>query len=249
MIDAYTLRDHVADAVAVIDALSEDPVFVVGDDWGAVIAWYLALLAPGRVRAVAGLSVPYVPPGPVSFIDIARHAYGEQFFYQLFFQKIGIAEQRLEIDVDETLRNILFSGRAITEFNHWLRHSPQNQEAGHFKRPCPNWMNEEELSIFVKAFSTNGFQGPLHRYRAQQLDVQDLQAWRGEAVQAPSLFVGGEMDQFRYSLPGYDLFHNPGQHCSDFRNGILIPDVGHWVQQEAPEILHGHLDAFFATVK
>jgi pimeloyl-ACP methyl ester carboxylesterase len=244
-IDAYKLRDLVSDAVAIIDALGNSPVYVVGDDWGAIIAWHLALLSPKRVRAVAGLSVPYQPPGPTSFIDLARQTYREKFFYQIFFQEVGRPEERLEFSVEETMRYFLFSKNRISAFNRWLTSEPSDKNQVSNPLPCPDWMSENELEVFVEAFSKGGFTGPLNRYRAQQLDVNDLISWTGATIQQPSFFIGGEADPFRHSLPGIDLFQQPGKFCSDFRGSVLIPKIGHWVQQEAPEIVNRLLADFF----
>ena len=45
---------------------------IVGHDWGAPIAWNSALLRPDVFRAVAGLSVPYAPPGDTRPTDAFR---------------------------------------------------------------------------------------------------------------------------------------------------------------------------------
>jgi hypothetical protein len=47
------------------------------------------LLYPESVAGVAGLSVPYVPRGEISFIKRARSIYAGRFFYQLYFQEEG----------------------------------------------------------------------------------------------------------------------------------------------------------------
>ena len=53
-----------------LDALGEDDAIFVGHDWGGSLAWSLAVLEPERVRAVAGLSVPFVPRAPAAPIPI-----------------------------------------------------------------------------------------------------------------------------------------------------------------------------------
>jgi pimeloyl-ACP methyl ester carboxylesterase len=73
--------------------LGDGRAILFGHDWGAPIVWNTALLYPNKVAAVAGLSVPYIPRGPVAFIDIAKAAYKERFFYQLYFQEQGVAEE------------------------------------------------------------------------------------------------------------------------------------------------------------
>ena len=62
-IDRYTLFHLVGDMVGVLDAVNAPQAVVVGHDWGAPVAWHCALLRPDRFRAVAGLSVPFIPQG------------------------------------------------------------------------------------------------------------------------------------------------------------------------------------------
>jgi pimeloyl-ACP methyl ester carboxylesterase len=46
-----TIFHLVGDVVGVLDALSLARVFVVGQGWGALLAWHLATVRPDRVRA------------------------------------------------------------------------------------------------------------------------------------------------------------------------------------------------------
>ena len=70
--------------IAVISALTEDKVFVVGHDWGALIAWYLCLFRPDKVKALVNLSVPFSLGGPidptVKPLDVLRKFYGDDFY-------------------------------------------------------------------------------------------------------------------------------------------------------------------------
>ena len=97
-IDQYTLFHLVGDMLGVLDALSAPEAVVVGHDWGAPVAWHCALLLPDRFRAVAGLSVPFVPRGskrPTSVMPQTELS----LFYQLYFQAPGVAEAELERSV------------------------------------------------------------------------------------------------------------------------------------------------------
>ena len=51
-IDAYTQLHLVGDIVGLLDALNEKQAVIVGHDWGAIIAWNVALLRPDRTRGV-----------------------------------------------------------------------------------------------------------------------------------------------------------------------------------------------------
>ena len=62
-VEAYALRELVADATGILDALGVDRAHVVGHDWGAALAWSIAALAPQRVDRLVVMSVGF--PGAV----------------------------------------------------------------------------------------------------------------------------------------------------------------------------------------
>jgi pimeloyl-ACP methyl ester carboxylesterase len=69
----------VADMVAVLDALEIEKAHVVGHDWGAAVAWALALLAPQRVDRLVVMSVGH--PGVKRTLEQR-----EKSWYMLLFQ-------------------------------------------------------------------------------------------------------------------------------------------------------------------
>ncbi len=96
-IDQYTLFHLVGDMVGLLDALQAPTAVIAGHDWGRPVAWHAALLRPDRFRAVIGLSVPFRPRAdqrPTSMMPKTA----ESQFYQLYFQKPGVAEAELERD-------------------------------------------------------------------------------------------------------------------------------------------------------
>ena len=56
---------------------------MIGQDWGAPLAWHLALLAPQWVRAVVGMAVPFGGRPRQPAIDVMRQHYAECFHYIL----------------------------------------------------------------------------------------------------------------------------------------------------------------------
>lgn len=76
---AYAIYTLVEDALAILAALAVPSVQVVGHDWGAVVAWVLAALAPDRVARVAGLSVGH----PSGYFRTRRQR--EMSWYMLLF--------------------------------------------------------------------------------------------------------------------------------------------------------------------
>jgi pimeloyl-ACP methyl ester carboxylesterase len=62
---AYALPALAADMVGLLDAYGLEHVDLVGHDWGAMVAWYLAVRYPERVRTLTAVSVPH----PAAFAE------------------------------------------------------------------------------------------------------------------------------------------------------------------------------------
>lgn len=250
-IAAYTLRNLALDVAAVIDRLGHGEAILFGHDWGAPIAWMTALLHPDRVSAVALLSVPYIPLGGMSFLEMMRVAYQDRFFYQVYFQEEGVVEAEVEADVRTSLRKIYFALSGGPPLYQWLAPKPKDAKLLDGlvdPQPFPDWLHERDLEVYVEAFKAGGFRGPFNRYRAQNLDSTDLAEFVGKPLPQPSCFIGGERDMVRAMVPGMDLYQDPGVACSDFRGSTIVPGAGHWVQQEAAGETNVALERFLETL-
>ena len=246
-IAAYSIRELASDVAAAIDQLGGGTAILFGHDWGAPVVWNSALLYPDKVTAVAGLSVPYIPKGPVAFIEMAKAMYKDRFFYQLYFQKEGVAEAEFETNIPAGLRKAYFALSGAAPLNKWLEQKPADAKLldGMIDpQPFPDWMSEQDFQFYVEAFRAGGFRGPLNRYRAQNIDFQEMADFAGKPVTQPSYFVAGERDAVRFLVPGMDLYANPGIACTNFRGSVILPGIGHWVQQEAPAETNAALEGF-----
>ena len=260
-ISAYTLRNLASDVVAVIDALDDSPsrdknshgqAILFGHDWGAPIVWNTSILHPEHIRAVAGLSVPFTGISEGSFLDIAEMLYQDKFFYQLYFQTEGVAEAEFEADVASSLRKTYFSISGDAPPNHFLEDKPVDAKFldGMIDPEIfPGWLTEADLQVFIDAFTATGFRGPFNRYRAQRIDAIEMTEHIGSLITQPSFFIGGERDAVRSFVPGMDLYENPLSGASDSRGSVIIPNVGHWVQQEAPLETNIALEGFLSQLK
>jgi pimeloyl-ACP methyl ester carboxylesterase len=257
----YTLRNLASDVVAVIDALDDSPsrdknshgqAILFGHDWGAPIVWNTSILHPEHIRAVAGLSVPFTGISEGSFLDIAEMLYQDKFFYQLYFQAEGVAEAEFEADVAASLRKTYFSISGDAPLDHFLENKPV--DAKFFDgmvdpEVFPSWLTEADLQVFIDAFTASGFRGPFNRYRAQRIDAIEMAEHIGSLITQPSFFIGGEKDAVRSFVPGMDLYENPLSGGADVRGSVIIPNVGHWVQQEAPLETNIALEGFLSQLK
>ena len=242
-VEAYDIVNLTDDLTGLLDALGEDRAVFVGHDWGAIVVWNLALLAPGRVRAVAGLSVPFIPRGSLPPTQLMRALSGERFFYILYFQAEGPADRELARDPRTAMARILWtvSGDAPREA---LRRLPR-EGTGYLDvlsdpPALPSWLSAADLEVYVAAFERTGFTGALRYYRNMDRNWELTEHLAGARVTQPALFVAGERDAVLRMTPPQVM----DGWLDDLRATVLIPAAGHWVQQERPGDVNRALVAF-----
>ncbi|MGW4079335.1 alpha/beta fold hydrolase [Streptomyces asiaticus] len=236
-VDAYRMRELVADNVAVVEALGEESAVVIGHDWGSPIAAHSALLRPEVFRAVGLLSVPYAPRGGPRPSEVFAGMGGDEEFYVSYFQEPGRAEAEIEPDVRGWLAGIYaaLSGDTMPGPElpdpHFITRGRTMRERFPAGR-LPAWLTEGDLDVYAGEFERTGLSGGLSRYRTMDRDWEDLAEYDGAPITQPSLFVGGALDAstawmgdaikaYPKTLPGL-----VGSH--------ILEDCGHWIQQERP---------------
>jgi len=240
-IEAYDIVQLTGDLVGLLDALDLNEAVFVGHDWGAPVVWNLSLLAPERVRAVAALSVPFAPRSERDPITTLEFLFQGRFFYILYFQAPGVADDELAGDVEATFRR-LFGGGVGT-----IQDSPTGtgfldtrRDAG----PLPSWLSQEDLDYYVAEFTRTGFTGGLNWYRNLRRNWELTEQLADAKVQAPAMFLTGERDPVRAFMTEAHL----DDRVPDLRAKITLPDTGHWVQQERPDEVNGALLEFLAAL-
>lgn len=242
-IDRYSLFHLVGDMVGVLDALGQRTAVVVGHDWGAPVAWHCAQLRPDRFRAVAALSVPFRPRGSKR-PTTAMPSGDDAEFYQLYFQTPGVAEAELERDPVVTLRRVLYSGSGdrhplasdaraggrigmVRRGRGWL--DPMTDPA-----TLPAWLTADDIAYFASRFALTGFRGGLNWYRNVDRNWELLAPFADVRVTVPALYVAGDRDLV-VGFPGMDrLLPELGKFVPELRKTVILPDCGHWTQQEKP---------------
>jgi pimeloyl-ACP methyl ester carboxylesterase len=98
------------------------------------------------------------------------------------------------------------------------------------------WLSEDELRVYSTEFARTGFQGGLQWYRCRTAGTPnaDLELFSGRTIDVPSCFIAGANDWGVYQKPG-DLEQMQTKACTRMLGCHLVPDAGHWVQQEQPE--------------
>jgi pimeloyl-ACP methyl ester carboxylesterase len=105
------------------------------------------------------------------------------------------------------------------------------------------------LAVYVAAYQARGFQGGLQWYRcATSLSqFETMSRYGGQTIDVPSAYIAGAADWGVYQFPGA-LEKMKAQACKDMRFINLIPNAGHWVQQEQPAAVNQLLIGFLRSL-
>lgn len=229
-VDAYDVITLCGDLCGLLDALGQRAALFAGHDWGAWLVWQLAVIHPERVRAVAGLSVPFVPRSPAAPIPIMRRHLGEDF-YIVWFQQPGVADEALARDVRRTL----------TTSRQWTA-SWADEEDSPPRRP--QWLSEAELEVYIEAFERTGFTGGLNWYRSMDRSWELTAPFAERRIEQPALFLTGERDPVRRFMPAEAM----RGWVTDLREEVVVAGAGHWVQQQEPEAVNDALLRFLGEL-
>lgn len=104
------------------------------------------------------------------------------------------------------------------------------------ERAACQWLSEAELDVFAEEYGRTGFQGGLNYYRrsADARMTAELEVFSGRTIDVPSAFIGGTKDWGVHQTPGA-LEAMRTRVCTQMTGVHMVPDAGHWVQQEKPE--------------
>lgn len=250
-VEDYDMETMIGDVLGLIDHFGDKQAVLIGHDWGAPIVWNTTALHPQRVRAVAAMSVPYSPRGKISSIALWRQLYPTRFFYQLYFQKPGVAEEELEADIRTALRKIYYSGSGDAPNNLFRVDKPRDARMlDDVPAPdvFPPWLTENDLDYYAAQFEKSGFRGPLNRYRNQERDWETLTGLEAARITRPACFIAGSRDAVLRFVPGVDLVENMKRWVDDLRACTIIDGAGHWIQQERPDEVNAVLLKFLGTL-
>lgn len=242
--ESYTSFHVVGDLISLIDHFHIDQIFLVGHDWGAIIAWHFSLFRPDRIKALVNLSVPFTPRNPtLKPVERLRNSLGDDF-YICRFQEPGEMEKELDsIDTAKLMKKFLVSRDPEPPC------FPKGKLAAAAEKPVtlPSWLSEEDINYFADKFKQTGFTGGLNYYRSMDLTWELMAPWTGMQVKVPTKFILGELDiTYRFPLTK-NYIHNGGMK----RDVPLLDDVvimegaAHFINQERPEEISKHILDYF----
>jgi soluble epoxide hydrolase / lipid-phosphate phosphatase len=234
----YSVKNLVADLTGLLDALDIGQAIFVGHDWGSMPAWYAGVYAPDRVTAMASLCTPYFTPGEVDLIRAYDELRGPNH-YMATFQEPGLGEALLERDVEATFRALIRSrGYTMDQFEAAppeVREVPAGVFVGDPQLFGDELLTGDELAVYVDTYRRTGFTGGLNWYRALHRDWEEALGHEF-VIDKPALMISAADDWFfpRGATDGMEqLLPQLEKH--------VIPDAGHWLQQEKPDAVNALL--------
>ena len=250
---AYDQVTLAADLAGVLDALGIDRAHIVGHDWGSPAAASTVLYHTDRFSSLALLSVPYGPRSATPPLTNMRAAYGDNFFYMLYHNEPGgVAEAEYDADVRGFLSRLYLSPESPREEPQIT--DPKRSAGGWMGRlgaakGLPDWLSQEELDYYVAEFERAGFGGGVNYYRNLNRNWELAGELEDPVIRVPTLFLAGQRDGVIAGASTTGLRALMYQVIPDLRTVHLVPDVGHWVQQEAPQETNRVLLEFLASVE
>jgi pimeloyl-ACP methyl ester carboxylesterase len=246
-LDAYDIFQLAGDIVGLINVLGGAPAVIVGHDWGSWITSQTAVLRPDLFRAVALLSVPYMVRKSMNQSEWEQKTYPGKIFYQAMLRSPQ-AEQVFNADVRASLLRGLYSlsgGAAPDE-----RWSPvTDPTAPPLAGPAPKmppWLTEQDLDFLEGEFKRSGFTGGLNYCRNMDRNWALTPFLDGAKLRQPLLFITGHKD------PVNDFVQEEldalATNSPNLKKTVMLPNVGHWTQQENPDEVNRLLIEFLRSL-
>lgn len=224
-VEDYDITHLTGDLTGLLDHFGYEKAVFVGHDWGAIIVWNLAMMHPERVAGVINLSVPFMERGPMEWVSLWEKFRGGDFYIVHFNRQPGVADAAFARDPRNFLNTLYRTG----QWNEPKRpRQPGMNLVNMVDETDPQGeliMSEEELDVFVRAFETSGFTGPINWYRNFSRNWEIIGSYT-QRVEQPVLMIHGRYDMVR-------PFDRIGDYVPDLELHTL--ECGHWIQQEKPE--------------
>lgn len=245
----YDIVHLTDDLCGILDALGEEKAVMIGHDWGSFVVSHMAMLRPERTSGLCNMSVPFTPRGPMSVVDLLKMAIPEDtFFYILYFQEVGPADEEMGRDVRDTMTRLLCGVKTDPEnAGSMMANAPKKADVKGFvdsmppaPATLPDWITQDEVDHYVAEFTRTGFTGGINWYRNFHRNWEITPQIADAKVDVPAYFIAGKQDPV---IGGRTSgFESPT--LLDWRGETIIDDAGHWVQQEKPADVNAALVSF-----
>ena len=225
-VENYRVGILVKDMIGLLDALGCERVLLAGHDWGAMVAWEIALRSPERVEKLVIANVPH--PAVMQRFLLTRFKQMLKSWYILFFQIPGLPEWLLSRGDYAAMRRMMVASAGAGTFS------------------------EADLAAYSAAWRQPGaLKAMIHWYRAAfRGTVRGLRRGRrsragsGETsarrVKAPTLILWGMKDV----ALSHEMAVSSIEYCQQGEL-VFFKDATHWVQHDEAEAVGERMVSFY----
>ncbi|MBN1652959.1 MAG: alpha/beta hydrolase [Deltaproteobacteria bacterium] len=219
-LEAYQKAELAKDIIELIDNLKIDSFFLVGHDWGGIVAQEAALLVPNRVKRLVLLNIPVLtnPVGTKEARQLIFSRGAMPFWYQYFQMQRGLPEAMIK--GNERVWVSYFFGDAVKE----------------------GTIPAEAIDEYVRCYSIENTPATAASYyRTARLDARHWETLAGKTFPMPSLYIHGKLDPV--IIPAFL------NHVEDGFDSIEVVSIeaSHFVQEEKPREVALLMNDFLAN--
>jgi len=219
-VEEYRIEKLARDVTELIDSLGQNKATVVGHDWGGAVAWATAMMNPSFVEKLIVMNAPH--PTIVQRNAFRNYTQMQKSWYMFFFLLEKAPEKVLSRNNFEILKHV---------FEISIKRKDR--------------FSLSDIEEYVSSWSKEGgITGGLNYYRANL--NEEFWGNLGESIpfpkiKIPTLQIWAEDDMFL----GKELAEGTKEFIVDAPFSLkVIPNCGHWVQQEAPEEVNQIMEEF-----
>ncbi|GLB12010.1 hypothetical protein AtubIFM57258_009287 [Aspergillus tubingensis] len=188
-IELYSHKSCANDIKELAIQLDAPEIILGGHDWGAALAYRVALWHPELVTHIFTVCVPYAAPTRkyLALEDMVENI-APHFAYQLQFRSGNLEDVIFSKEDIEKFLSALYGGRTDDRDVAFDAEYGVLLDRMELVRPSP-LLSEVELEYYANEFSRNGLRGPLNWYRTREINYEEELAILNARITAPLLFI------------------------------------------------------------
>lgn len=241
--EAYVLEERLKDLVGVLDHLGYEKAIFVGHDFGGAIIWGMGIYHNDRVAGLVAMNSPYLDM-PINPIELYQIMYGPRNYFAWF--QTQECEDTFNKDPARTFRFYMRRDMGHgTNLSRNGRHDPESMSHCHWihddESTWPGELveTEQDIRFYADAYQRHGFRPALNWYRCLPMDFEYQRKVYPDGnpiIPQPVLALGGEQDY----IASHVFYDNLDDYCAHWEK-VVVPDCGHWSQQEQPDAVNAIL--------
>lgn len=197
------------DAIALAEALSDEPVILIGHDWGAAAAYAAAALAPERFSKLITIAVPY---GPAFIQSLVTSAEQQRRSWYMYYFQMPFSDQAV------ALNDFAFIEQLWRDWS-------------------PGWdLPMDELASVQATLAKPGVTSAAlnyyrHTFNPPSNAPAQAQSAAIQQITVPTLYIHGREDD----CIGVELAEGMEAFFDNGLEKVVVDNAGHFVHQERPD--------------